>query len=298
MPLDRPSLFQSGGKMRNGVQILVVRDEFGPDEKLLQLLEGEGYDVSGTFGLEQAEQFLESSYDTTPDIIVFSVGARFDRLLKFAESNWVRRASRNNAVRPQMVAIALNDTLWHLENAFGRAGCILVPNALESVRFGIKKARATLAELTLGKPYCLQIHDNAGNSEFCRPGEHVLALTLAPSNPKGELIASGRLRTFLGAFMTMNGTFHSRAEIHWLLNRHPLYTNSRFEVPGIATIKTYLDEDCPQAFERAFNALKMSFDPKKIVEKQWRIGNEVGYRLRVKWQIRHVQKHSFYLCSM
>jgi hypothetical protein len=280
------------------MQILVVRDDFGPDEKLLQLLEGEGYDVSGTFGLEQAEQFLESSYDTTPDLMMFSVGARFERLLKFAESNWVRRASRNNAARPQTVAIAQHNTLWHLENVFNRAGCILVPNTPESVLFGIKKARATLSELILEKPYCLQIHDHAGNSEFCHPGEQVLALTLAPSNPNGELIASDRLRTFLGAFMTMNGAFHSRAKIHGLLKRHPLYKNSRFEVPGVATIKTYLDEDCPEVFERAFNVLKMGFDPKKIVEKQWRIGNEVGYRLKVKWQIRHIPQHSFYLRSI
>jgi hypothetical protein len=151
--------------------------------------------------------------------------------------------------------------------------------------------------MSFGKPYCLQIHDNVENTEFCRPGEHVLALTLDPSKPNGELIASDRLRTFLGAFMTMNGTFRSRAEIHWLLKRHPLYTNSRFEVPGIATIKTYLDEDCPDIFERAFNALKISFDPKKIIEKQWRIGNEVGYRLKLRWQIRHVPAYSFYLHS-
>lgn len=284
--------------MRNGIHILVVKDRFDPDEKLLQLLEAEGYDVSGTFGLEQAEQFLESSYDTTPDIILVSVGARFEMLLKFAESNWARRVSRNNAARPQIVAIAQHNTLWHLDNVFGRAGCILVPKTPESVLFGMKKARAMLAELTLEKPYCLQIHDNGENTEFCRPGEQVLALTLDPSTPKGELVASDRLRTFLGAFMTMNGAFHSRAKIHGLLKRHPLYRKSNFEVPGIATIKTYLDEDCPEVFERAFNVLKLSFEAKKIVERQLRIGNEVGYRLRVRWQIRHVPQHSFYLCSI
>src|SRR5437763_15091414 len=115
----------------------------------------------------------------------------------------------------------------------------------------------------LGKPYCLQVHDNIEGTEFCHPGERVLTLTLDPTNPNGELIASDRMRTFLGAFMTMNGTFRSRTEIYELLKRHPLYVNSHFEVPSGASIKTYLDEDCPEIFQRAFDVLKMILDPKK-----------------------------------
>jgi hypothetical protein len=211
--------------------------------------------------------------------------------LNFAKMTWDWRVSHNFATRPVMLTIAVNERLSESQKIFERAGSRLIltsdPQTLLHEIIGVQQ---TIAEQSLGKLHCIQIHEHRSGVLLCSPGERCTSLAIAGFEPRvGEIPVAARIRTFLAALMTVNGQFLSRREIEEKLKQHTLYRSSPFEVPGPATIKTYLDQDCPAAFERTMQNLKLGYEPRKLIEKEFREGNEIAYRLKFSWEIRHVQ---------